>query len=71
MKTCLIIGCGTGGLVTGALLAKEGYQVTILEKNVLIGGGLQTFTHHGASYPSGMHVFGGFQEGGSLHKIFD
>ena len=71
MKTCLIIGGGTGGLVTGALLAKEGYQVTVLEKNILIGGGLQTFTHHGASYPSGMHVFGGFQEGGSLHKIFD
>ena len=71
MKTCLIIGGGIGGLVTGALLAKEGYQVTVLEKNALIGGGLQTFKRHGVSFPTGMHIFGGFQEGGNLRKLFD
>lgn len=71
MKTCVIIGGGIGGLVTGALLAKEGYQVTVLEKNAIIGGGLQTFKRHGASFPTGMHIFGGFQEGGSLRRIFE
>ena len=71
MKTCLIIGGGIGGLVTGALLAKEGYQVTVLEKNAIIGGGLQTFKRHGASFPTGMHIFGGFQEGGNLRKLFE
>ena len=71
MKTCLIIGGGIGGLVTGALLTKEGYQVTVLEKNALIGGGLQTFKRHGVSFPTGMHIFGGFQEGGNLRKLFD
>ena len=71
MKTCLIIGGGAGGLITGALLAKEGYQVTVLEKNTIIGGGLQSFRRHGASFPTGMHIFGGFQEGGSLRKIFE
>ena len=70
MKTCLIIGGGIGGLVTGALLAKEGYKVTILEKNAIIGGGLQTFRRHGVSFPTGMHIFGGFQEDGNLRKIF-
>lgn len=71
MSTCVIIGGGLGGLVTGALLAKEGYQVTVLEKNAIIGGGLQTFKRNGTSFPTGMHVFGGFQEGGNLRKIFD
>ena len=71
MKTCIIIGGGIGGLVTGALLAKEGYQVTVLEKNAIIGGGLQTFKRHGVSFPTGMHIFGGFQEGGNLRKIFE
>ena len=65
----LIIGGGLGGLVSGALLAKEGHQVTVLEKNHIIGGGLQCFTHNGVRYPTGMHIFGGFQPGGQLHKI--
>lgn len=71
MKTCVIIGGGIGGLVTGALLAKEGYKVTVLEKNAIIGGGLQTFKRNGVGFPTGMHIFGGFQEGGNLRKLFD
>ena len=71
MKTCVIIGGGLGGLVSGALLAKEGYQVTVLEKNTIIGGGLQSFTRWGVSFPTGMHVFGGFSEKGQLRKIYN
>ena len=70
-KTVLIIGGGLGGLVTGALLSKEGYKVTVLEKNAIIGGGLQTFKRHGADFATGMHIFGGFNEGGNLKQIFD
>ena len=57
-------------MVSGALLAKEGYKVTVLEKNAIIGGGLQTFKRNGVRFPTGMHIFGGFQEGGNLRKIF-
>ena len=70
-KTVLIIGGGLGGLVTGALLAKENYKVTVLEKNALIGGGLQSFKRKGVSFATGMHIFGGFQEGGNLRRLFD
>ena len=70
-KTVLIIGGGLGGLVTGALLSKEGYKVTVLEKNAIIGGGLQTFKRHGVDFATGMHIFGGFNEGGNLKQIFD
>ena len=70
-KTVLIVGGGLGGLVTGAILSKEGYKVTVLEKNAIIGGGLQTFKRHGVSFATGMHIFGGFNEGDNLKQIFD
>lgn len=69
-KTIVVIGGGLGGLVSGALLAKEGYKVTVLEKNAIIGGGLQTFKRKGVGFPTGMHVFGGFGENGQLRKLF-
>lgn len=65
----LIIGGGVGGLFTGAILAKEGHIVTVLEKNPTIGGGLQTFKYKGETFETGMHVLGGFQPGGTLNKI--
>jgi len=37
-KSVGIIGAGIGGLTAGALLTKEGYKVTIFEKESLIGG---------------------------------
>ena len=46
-KTCLIIGGGMGGLFTGAFLAKNSVKVTVLEKNEIIGGGLQCFQRKG------------------------
>ena len=68
-KSVVIIGAGLGGLFTGAILAKEGFQVTILEKNTTIGGGLQTFKRFGEIFDTGMHVIGGMQEGGNIRKI--
>ena len=64
-----IIGGGIGGLFTGALLAKEGYKVTVLERSAHVGGGLQSFTRNGVSFDAGMHVVGGLQPGGSLNRI--
>lgn len=69
MKQVLIIGGGMGGLFTGAILSKEGYKITVLEKNSIIGGGLQCFTRKGKIFETGMHVTGGFSNGGNLQKI--
>jgi all-trans-retinol 13,14-reductase len=69
MDRIIIIGGGLGGLFTGALLAKEGYEVTVLEKNTQIGGGLQTFYRKGIGFESGMHLLGGIRKGGSIYKI--
>lgn len=67
--TIVLIGGGLGGLTTGAFLAKEGYAVTVLEKNPTIGGGLQCFHRRGVLFETGMHVLGGFLPGQTLHKI--
>lgn len=69
MKSVVIIGAGLGGLFTGAILAKEGLRVTVLEKNATIGGGLQTFRRFGEVFDTGMHVIGGMQPGGNIWKI--
>ncbi len=65
----VIIGAGLGGLFTGAILSKEGFEVVILEKNTTIGGGLQTFQRFGEHFDTGMHVIGGLQPNGNIWKI--
>lgn len=70
MKSVIIIGGGFGGLTTGALLAREGMRVTVIEKNMAIGGGLQSFTRRGVHFETGMHILGGLSEGGSVRRIF-
>lgn len=37
-KKIVVVGAGIGGLATACLLAKDGYQIIVLEKNSLIGG---------------------------------
>ena len=69
MKSVVIIGGGLGGLFCGAILAKEGLHVTVLEKNATIGGGLQTFQRFGEVFDTGMHVVGGMQPGGNIWRI--
>ena len=58
-ENVIIIGGGFGGLVTGALLAKEGVSVTVFEKNIIPGGGLQCFQRRGYNFETGMHILGG------------
>lgn len=65
----VIIGGGLGGLFTGALLARNGLSVTVLEKNAIPGGGLQTFLRNGVQFDTGMHVMGGWTMGGSIDRI--
>ena len=68
-KRVVIIGAGLGGLFCGAILAKEGWQVVVLEKHYTAGGGLHTFTRHGQVFDTGMHYVAGFEEEGALRKL--
>lgn len=68
-ESVVIIGGGLGGLFTGAILSKEGLEVTILEKNKIIGGGLQSFARFGELFDTGMHVIGGMHKDGNIRRI--
>lgn len=68
-KSVVIIGGGLGGLLSGAILSKEGLEVTILEKNAIIGGGLQSFTRFGEVFDTGMHIIGGLRKDGNVRRI--
>jgi len=52
-KKIIIIGSGFCGLASGALLAKQGYSVTILEKNEQVGGRASVFKEKGFTFDMG------------------
>ena len=64
------MGSGLGGLVCGYVLAKNGYEVVVLEKNTQIGGCLQTFKRKGTKFDTGMHYIGSMDEGQILRRFF-
>ena len=68
--TVCIIGGGMSGLFTGALLAKNGYKVTVLEKNHIIGGGLQSFVRDGVTFVTGMQAFAGYEKHMISYQFF-
>lgn len=65
-----IIGSGLGGLLSGAILSKEGKRVCIIEKNEQLGGSLQTFKRDGVTFDTGVHYIGGLEPGQNLYSIF-
>lgn len=67
----VIIGAGLGGLECGYLLARRGWQVTVLERHAVAGGCLQTFRRSNTTFDTGLHYVGGLGEGESLHALFD
>ena len=70
MNDVLIIGSGLGGLECGALLAKRGYKVLVLEGSNQPGGCMQSFRRGGLHYDTGLHYVGGLAPGQVMHKAF-
>ncbi|MEA2028000.1 MAG: NAD(P)/FAD-dependent oxidoreductase [Campylobacterota bacterium] len=72
MKSVTIIGAGLGGLTAGALLAKEGHRVTILEQHNIVGGCATTFNRRGGYICEvGLHEMDGVYSNPTIKKIFD
>ena len=65
----VIIGSGLGGLSCGVVLAKNGYDVTVLEQAAQIGGCLQCFSRHGGRFETGMHFIGSAAKGQTLYRL--
>ena len=52
-KEVIIIGAGVGGLSTAIYLAKNGFKVTVFEKNANAGGRCGNFTKDGHRFDIG------------------
>lgn len=71
MKTITIIGGGLGGLTAGALLAKSGHRVTLLEQHNIVGGCATTFKRKGGfTCEVGLHKMDGVYTNPMIQKIF-
>ena len=55
--TALVIGAGIGGIAAAARLARNGFQVTVLEKNSTPGGRCNQFTRDGHRFDVGPTLF--------------
>lgn len=59
----VIIGSGIGGLTVGALLAKTGKKVLVIEQHDRAGGCLHVYEDKGYLFDVGIHYLGQFREG--------
>ena len=72
MKNITIIGAGLGGLTSGALLAKNGHKVTLLEQHNIVGGCATTFKRKGGfTCEVGLHEMDGVFTNPQIKRIFD
>jgi len=69
-KQVVVIGAGLGGLQCAYILAKNGIRVTVLEKEHVVGGCLQSFRRGETLFDTGFHYVGGLREGESLYPLF-
>ncbi|WP_348266098.1 phytoene desaturase family protein [Edaphobacter sp. DSM 109919] len=53
----IVIGAGLGGMSAAIMLARNGFQVTILEKNAQVGGKLNQLQTKGFSFDLGPSIF--------------
>jgi phytoene dehydrogenase-like protein len=71
MSEICIIGSGLGGLTSGALLAKAGYKVTLLEQHYALGGAATAFKRKGYTCEVGLHEMDGLYTDKNKKKIFE
>ncbi|MDE0584355.1 NAD(P)-binding protein [Planococcus sp. A6] len=69
-KRILVVGAGIGGLTAGSLLAKEGYEVTVLEAAAELGGCAGKYKRHPYLFPVGATLGMGLEPGGIHERVF-
>ncbi|MDJ0694974.1 C-3',4' desaturase CrtD [Mastigocoleus sp. MO_188.B34] len=69
-KRVIVIGAGIGGLTAGALLARRGYEILILDQAIVPGGCASTFKRKGFTFDVGATQVAGLEPGGIHHLIF-
>ena len=70
-ESITVIGGGIAGLTTAALLAKDGYSVTLLEAHTQLGGCAGTFRRSSFIFDVGATQVAGLEKGGIHHRLFN
>jgi phytoene dehydrogenase-like protein len=70
-RAVVVIGSGFGGLSTSILLARLGFQVTLVEGEPKPGGCLRSYTREGVDCPVGVHYIGAAAPGEVLGDFLD
>ncbi len=68
-KHCVVIGAGASGLASAAILAANGYSVTLVERAPAEGPVLRGFSRGGTYFDTGFHYSGGLAPGGVLDRL--
>lgn len=69
-KSVVVVGGGIGGLTAAALLAHQGYGVTVFDQAQVPGGCASTFKRRGFTFDVGATQVAGLEPGGIHHQIF-
>ena len=69
MKKAAIVGAGLGGLTVGALLARDGWKVTIYDKNPRVGGVCAFAEKNGYKWEQGPLILGDMLPGESVYEL--
>ena len=70
-ESIIVVGGGIAGLTGAALLAKEGYQVTLVESHSQLGGCAGTFKRGAYTFDVGATQVAGLESGGIHHRLFN
>ena len=72
MKHIAIVGGGLGGLTAGALLAKHGHRITLVEQHHVVGGAATTFRRKGGfTVEVGLHEMNAARTNPTTKTVFD
>lgn len=67
----IVIGSGLGGLTAGALAAREGARVLLLEQHNLFGGAATVFSRKNLRVEVGLHEIDGLDDGDMKRRLFE
>lgn len=68
MRPVVIVGAGVSGLASAALLARDGYPLTIHEKGARIGGRTASVSYRGHTLDNGFHIMP-FYKKSALYRV--
>ncbi len=70
MLDAVIVGSGVAGMMACALLAREGWNLLLLEQHKRLGGLMQTYRRRGLLFPTGVHAVGALAPGQILWRYW-